>query len=129
MTTPLKFRAWHKDHKRIFDVVQIGWDGDFIVVWIKGVELNVPCPGMDVIMLQFTGLTDKNGDEIFEGDIISYRASDMNEAATGHVRFSGAAFIVVFAGFFFLNTIAQDCQVIGNIYENPNLLLLIHEEA
>lgn len=82
------------------------------------------------LLLQYTGLKDKNGKDIFEGDIIKetkvYRYSDdvdvniyqivWNENVTGFTAENENG----------SNTIHQNnmgvCEVIGNIYENPELL-------
>lgn len=59
---------------------------------------------------QFTGLTDKNGKKIFEGDIIAY-GDDRYLVNFGDGYFSPFDFIC-----------EDECKVIGNIYDNPELL-------
>lgn len=75
---------------------------------------------------QYTGLTDKNGKKIFEGDIIEYEGANKNRAA---VVFAEGAFSFSVRGKY--NTPFADCQygvpsecceVIGNIHDNPELL-------
>lgn len=90
---------------------------------------------------QFTGLTDKNGRKIFEGDIIQFGEDEEYdwEFNIGVVKFGEGTFdsgIYVYTGFFYedkngnidhnaLYNWEEDwerCKVIGNIYDNPNLL-------
>lgn len=73
---------------------------------------------------QYTGLKDRNGQKIFEGDIVE--GEDFNEeAGYGVIRFSGGAFIVesLFSeGTFYTNYYADRLTIIGNAYDNPELL-------
>lgn len=100
---------------------------------------NQPKPERYVLM-QYTGLTDKNGTEIYEGDIIkfyhkdnlpetaeiaeviyygceSYAAFDLNYKRIKHHYFDGANALACI-----VSTGDYDFSVIGNIYENPELL-------
>jgi len=72
--------------------------------------------------LQYTGLKDKNLDEIYEGDIVelfdvTMRGSMYGENIVGEVVFFDACFVVDR-----YDLRSYDCKVIGNIYENPELL-------
>ena len=64
---------------------------------------------------QFTGLTDKNGKKIFEGDILEFR-----RGRTHIVKFEDGAFI--FTGTAIPVRYADKFEVIGNIHDNPELL-------
>ena len=73
---------------------------------------------------QFTGLTDRNGAKIFEGDIIEY--TDGCNDWLGAVKYDGddAQFVVRFIGGdveSFDNLYSGDCEVLGNIYDSPEL--------
>jgi uncharacterized phage protein (TIGR01671 family) len=75
----------------------------------------------DIIWLQFTGLTDKNGIEIYEGDIVTH----LHSADTCVVVFQKetAMFLAQEIGDEKLGFGIEDVtEVIGNIYENPELL-------
>ena len=70
-------------------------------------------------LLEYTGLKDKNGREIYEGGIIKW-----GEGAEGEVRWIGlnAAFnVMMFSGGWLL-FVPPVCEVIGNIYDNPELV-------
>ena len=76
---------------------------------------------------QFTGLTDKNGVKIFEGDIVTIENPNISDDEYGIVKFDndGAMFIVEFDTFtvdFGNNIDGNQCEIIGNIFDNPELL-------
>ena len=72
---------------------------------------------------QFTGLTDKNGKRIFEGDIVTGYFN--HEKIVGYVFYGGnAQFFIQRDGIYGIGLDNSDCQleVIGNIHDNPELL-------
>lgn len=76
---------------------------------------------------QFTGLTDKNGVKIFEGDIVTVENPNISDDEYGIVKFDndGAMFIVKFDTFtvdFGNNIDGNQCEIIGNIFDNSELL-------
>ena len=80
---------------------------------------------------QFTGLCDKNDVKIFEGDIIEY--TDGCNDWLGAVKYASddAQFVVRFIGGdveSFDNLYCGNCEVIGNIYDNPELLEVNNDE-
>ena len=85
---------------------------------------------MDYITLQFTGLLDKNGVEIYEGDILSLSRCNPKEYKVGFIE---GAFCLCFINGIWKNHYALDMnyiqrslkkksEVIGNIYQNPELV-------
>lgn len=76
---------------------------------------------------QFTGLTDKNSAKIFEGDIVTVENPNISDDEYGIVKFDndGAMFIVEFDTFtvdFGNNIDGNRCEIIGNIFDNPELI-------
>ena len=76
---------------------------------------------------QYTGLFDKNGTKIFEGDIVTIENPNISDDEYGIVKFDndGAMFIVKFDTFtvdFGNNIDGNQCEIIGNIFDNSELL-------
>lgn len=71
-----------------------------------------------LVLMESSGLLDKNGKEIFEGDIVKDGWGD----DIGQVEFSYGCFSLGFGYIDALSIQAGDSEVIGNIYENPDLL-------
>lgn len=110
----IKFRAWDKKQQKMFEVSEIYWSSSEICVYTKeeGQECELlPWDG-NIKHMQYTGLKDKNGKEIYEGDIFlkTYGEDKFTELVEWGT-----------SGFECLNN-SNEKEVIGNIYENPELL-------
>ena len=97
-------------------------DGDGI--WLSDENLNVVTVIPETVG-QYTGLTDKNGVKIFEGDIVE-RVSDGERAVISWLKYS-ACFGLSFGGWCcgfdnYDDNLPSDFEVIGNICDNPELL-------
>ena len=124
-----RFRAWVKTEKCFADYIES------IRFYINEIDL---CWGgicesdcfdfNDVILMQSTGLKDKNGNEIFEGDVVRQvrtQPTTENEIIIGVVTMLEGAWLIMNDG----EQLASDLwsetdinEIIGNIYENPELL-------
>ena len=85
-------------------------------------EINIERLTFDVIpetVGQYTGLTDKNGTKIFEGDIVDYISSDViGNPKTGTIIVED---MTDYDTMIYLNH-SDELQIIGNIHDNPELL-------
>lgn len=74
----------------------------------------------DYELMQYTGIKDKNNKEIYEGDIVEFYSNVEDEIITEKVEYH---FGIYRAGDYFVGKIYNKCEVIGNIYENKDLLV------
>ena len=112
-----KFRVWNEVGKRMTD------SG----LAVMG-NILIKEPGF--IVMQFTGLKDINGKEIYEGDIITWFADGINKKAIVKWYFNGYIAKRIdkeidysFQSFIPIHEDKFDGEVIGNIYENPELIV------
>ena len=77
----------------------------------------------NIIWQQFTGLTDKNNKEIFDGDIVEWvTTTSCDNGNRGVIAIREGCWGIEDHGFFKLYNQLHQIKVIGNIYQNPGLL-------
>ncbi|MFA6270818.1 MAG: YopX family protein [Candidatus Paceibacterota bacterium] len=106
MQRQLKFRAWDTDEKYMYDVP------------LAKLQFY---PESRYHILQWTGLLDKNGKEIYEGDIVTFEYHNGGGFSTPkvEVKFNRGAFCVWQDT---VDTYISTMEIIGDIYSNPELL-------
>jgi uncharacterized phage protein (TIGR01671 family) len=125
MSREIKFRAWIVDYGHTPPKGKMYHDGkDFYSVGKLLDYFESNCSDDEDYLMQYTGLKDKNGVEIYEGDIV--------ESDTGTRSFKASELIATieyqihsyYAGFCPDHHMNASCywEVIGNIHETPNLL-------
>lgn len=123
----IKFRAWDQNLKKIITERGLSQMLDGGVIRIYGTYPSEKFKGnpfhqKDWEVMQYTGLKDSNEREIYEGDIVTSR---FTKVTTCPVYFSKGQFRVTDPrGEIPLNYLitSEGTEVIGNIYENPELL-------
>ena len=123
MNRKIKFRAWDKCKKRMLEISRINFISN--AVFYKEDLQHVGNIGDHCcVLMQFTGLTDKNRKEIFEGDIVRTLTKGVY-----YITYDKGRFLLFKENFgemarqSLLEYYSQnDLEVIGNIFENPDLL-------
>lgn len=120
MTIP-KFRVWFKQGSKMVNVATI----DFLEKEVKS-HANVMYSFDEIELMQSTGLVDKNGKEIFEVDVLQTYDGELakvvwnKELGCWEAEFLSE--IVDLSEVADIKSNRSDCEIFGNIYENPELL-------
>ena len=110
MNREIKFRGKRlSDGKWVYGNLRVSGEG----VYISSIDCHAQCEVHLSTVGQYTGLKDKNGKEIYEGDIVRYLEAN-DEIATKEVRFIDAAFSPITEIMWMGD---MECEVIGNIHE------------
>jgi len=115
----IKFRVWCKEGPSMLDWDYLINEPDF-ADFMKGAHVEDAYYSR---LMQYTGLKDKNGKEIYEGDILEFSG---NVVALGIVKYNEnfATFQACNgnSGWLFGNESGTNIEILGNIYENPELV-------
>ena len=119
-----KFRAWHKPMQSMSEVLAISYERQKVKIRHLRGTAHMTVPFDDVVLMQSTGLFDKNGKEIFEGDIVEWEHKDTGHLVRGIVKYDTEL------GFWGMTDVRfndlraigylanQKVTVLGDIYEN-----------
>ena len=123
----MKFRAWSTLLKEMLNPgskeeieeypeygLTVSFDGR---IYEKDNE-GTSCLMDNLKLMQFTGLKDKNGKEIYEGDIVEFEEQLHKEVYTAITDYGFHYHPFIIGG----THLPKDCEVIGNKFENPELL-------
>lgn len=116
-----RYRAWDKEFKEMVQVDALVFEEQIIKATYKNGNV-VKEDLKNYVLMQSTGLTDKNGKEIFEGDIID--STDGFLTGVVEFRVSLGMFVselVEYNNFERLCNVASSRKIIGNIWEHPEL--------
>ena len=135
----LKFRVWSHVAKKMYEVTSL----DFYTTGVtdvavktgqspNGIIYSAVCEPDGLELMQFTGLTDKNGKEIFEGDILRFGFPEYTgkEPDNGWVIWDnseGSWRVQSFSWWSYI--IPSDVEIISNVHENHDLPGAVEQEG
>ena len=128
MNREIKFRIWDIENKEMLKVQELDFESTFYGgrIAIRPDQYNDYFDTEDMILMQYTGIDDKNGKEIYEGDIVVDKEDEVMGEITWNEEEASFYFSILYENGTYeeekLNDWASVLEVIGNIYDNPELL-------
>ncbi|WP_203263647.1 YopX family protein [Streptococcus uberis] len=122
-----KFRAYHKELKMMFEVKSLVYT--LRLATLTNENDLVPsrtCSFDDIILMQSTGLKDKNGVEVFDGDIMFYEQDCYQYTLVKYDK-DKLAFVLYDGCERLYHELWEPGEVIGNIHKNPELIESVEE--
>lgn len=124
MSREIKFRVWDIENKEMLNVQELDFEPTFYGgrIAIRPDQYSDYFDTEDMILMQYTGFNDRCGKEIYENDIVYVSGEDENAIIEWDEE--TARFIIHFDGWItdFDNYHGKELEVMGNIYNNPELL-------
>lgn len=125
-----RYRAWHKTWEEMGKVKRIRFDddGNVTTVLFKGEALGTNLRIDEIELMQSTGLKDKNGQEVFVGDIIKCTRGCPHEVYLEKEyggTFVGGMPAIYLKGLLSGYAWTGDEEIVGNVYQNRELLEVI----
>lgn len=124
MNREIKFRVWDIKNKEMLKVQELDFEPTFYGgrIAIRPDQYNDYFDTEDMILMQYTGVNDRFGNEIYESDIVYVRSEDENAIIEWDEQ--TARFIIHFDGWIadFDNYYGKELEIMGDIYNNPELL-------
>lgn len=124
----IKFRAWLKEERKMVNVETLFIGINRLCFGNSKTEDLFFRDFEEVELMQYTGLKDKNSKEIYEGDIVLIKLDETSTWYKTVVGFKKGAFIADlidkedYVYIFHHGFTGDDFEIIGNVYENKNLL-------
>ena len=119
----IKFKIWDKNSKKMHELDAINFITRLVCMVDQEKNITKYLNLDECILMQYTGLKDKNGKEIYEGDLVR---EDSPPHHCGEIKHDRGAFYIsgITDGYSELCHILVDdfWEIIGNIYENPELM-------
>ncbi|TAQ93905.1 YopX family protein [Lactiplantibacillus plantarum] len=131
MATMIKFRAWDKATSSYRKVLEIEFypDGELKKVKVAGLQRKGTIKPDNLVLEQFTGMTDMYGEEIYVGDIVHGYDQEpdrddgyIGSSVTDVVNFKYGAFWIGDSWYKVMVMTPPIVEIIGNVHTNPELL-------
>ena len=114
--------GYEKYPRGIYEVMDLNFASEIVTLWSEKEQTSFEVSLRKVELLQYTGHKDKNGKEIYKGDILQFSNGNLGEVIWSNLR---AGFDVAFDGAIPEELdvgLADRSEVLGNIHENKELL-------